>query len=355
MKIRRSCVVAALTAALVVLGAAPAYAQSSGGGSDDLSLLLIVAAVTAGVGAFLLIVILFGRPTTSRTAAVRGRLGSAYGEEEAKGIFGKFRILRRAASRAEGVAEDRGSLGMIESALEQANMPIRPGEAIVGTIGLAIIAGIVAGALMQSLFWGVGLGILVLVIAVMLVNRVATKQRKRFESQLPDTLNLIATSLRAGYSLLQAVEAVSQEAPEPTRREFGRSMTEIRLGKSINDALQDIANRMQSQDFDWAVLAIAIQREVGGNLAEVLQTTAETMLHRNRLRREMKALTAEGRISAIVLGALPFFLFGIIWLVNPDYIQPLIESTTGIIMIIGSFILILIGIFWLTRIIKIDV
>ena len=91
------------------------------------------------------------------------------------------------------------------------------------------------------------------------------------------------------------------------------------------DALKDVAERMESVDFDWAVLAISIQREVGGNLAEVLQTAAETMLHRNRLRAEMKALTAEGRISAIVLGAMPFMLFFFLYTSNREYLQPLFE------------------------------
>ena len=127
--------------------------------------------------------------------------------------------------------------------------------------------------------------------------------------QLPDTLNLLATSLRAGYSLLQAVEAVGEEAPEPTRREFGGRWQRSGWDDPINDALDDIAERMVSQDFEWTVMAIGIQREVGGNLAEVLQTTSETMVQRNRLRREMKALTAEGRISAIVLAAAAIFLF----------------------------------------------
>ncbi|RPI21146.1 MAG: type II secretion system protein F, partial [Actinobacteria bacterium] len=93
----------------------------------------------------------------------------------------------------------------------------------------------------------------------------------------------------------------------------------------------------------------------GGNLAEVLQTTAETMLHRNRLRREMKALTAEGRISAIVLGGLPFILFGVIWIINPEYMKPLVTTAGGIIALIGSLVMILIGIFWLSRIVKVDI
>jgi tight adherence protein B len=172
--------------------------------------------------------------------------------------------------------------------------------------------------------------------------------------QLPDTLNLISTSLRAGYSLLQALEAVGEEAPDPTRREFGRAIAEIRLGMNLHDALDGIAVRMGSQDFDWTVMAIGIQREVGGNLAEVLQTTAETMVHRNRLRREMKALTAEGRISALILSIMPFGLFGFIWLTNPDYLEPLLTSTVGLIVMAGGVVFIGVGIFWMQKIVTID-
>ena len=140
------------------------------------------------------------------------------------------------------------------------------------------------------------------------------RERRRFESQLPDTLTLLSTSLRAGYSLLQAVEAVASEAPDPTAREFGRAVAEIRLGRQVVGGLEGVADRTGSEDFTWAVMAIEIQRGVGGNLSEVLQTVADTMLQRNRLRGEVKALTAEGRISAIVLAGLPFAL---VWLPVP--------------------------------------
>jgi tight adherence protein B len=209
-------------------------------------------------------------------------------------------------------------------------------------------------ALLQSLVWGVVAAAVVLVGSLLFVNNVAARTKKKFETQLPDTLNLLATSLRAGYSLLQAVEAVSSEAPEPTRREFGRAMAEIRLGRPMNDALSDIADRLDSRDFEWTVMAIGIQREVGGNLAEVLQTTAETMVQRNRLRREMKALTAEGRISAIVLSALPFGLFAVIFVSNPGYIEPLLESTIGLLVMGAGIVFIGIGIFWMSRIVKVD-
>jgi tight adherence protein B len=318
--------------------------------------LVVVAAVATAVGAFLLLVILFGGGSRHRDAAIAGRL-SAYGggKDAPKGIFAKFSLLRRAASKAEGVAEDRGNTQMIESALEQANIPLRPGEAIIGTIGLSIVAGIVIGAVTQSPFMAIGASIGILVFAFLAMKVVAGRERKKFNRQLPDTLTLTSTSLRAGYSLLQAIEAVAQESPEPTRREFGRSLTEIRLGRPMIDALGDIAVRMESQDFEWAVLAVSIQREVGGNLAEVLQTTAEMMNMRDRLRREMKALTAEGRISAIIMAVLPFFLFGLISFVNPTYLTPLYTTGIGMALIGFAILLLVAGVAWMQKIINIEV
>jgi tight adherence protein B len=318
--------------------------------------LVVVAAVATAVGAFLLLIILFGGGQRHRDAAIAGRL-SAYGGQKdgSKGIFARFSLLRRAAYKAEGVAADRGNQQMIEAALEQANVPLRPGEAIIGTIALAVLSGIVIGALTQSIILAAAIGGGLLFAAFFAVKGVAGRERKRFNTQLPDTLTLTSTSLRAGYSLLQAVEAVAQESPEPTRREFGRALTEIRLGRPLIEALGDIGTRMESQDFDWAVLAIGIQREVGGNLAEVLQTTAETMNQRNRLRREMKALTAEGRISAIIMAVLPFFLFGLISIVNPKYLVPLYSTPVGLGMIGFAMLLLVSGVLWMQKIINIEV
>src|SRR5690606_27034654 len=123
------------------------------------------------------------------------------------------------------------------------------------------------------------------------------------------------------------------EAPNPTAREFGRAIAEARLGVTVPHALQGIVDRTQSKDFEWATMAIEIQREVGGNLAEVLTTVADTMQQRNRLKGEIRALTAEGRISAIVVGSLPFFLAGFLYVSNPGYLEPLLTTTYGQIAI----------------------
>jgi tight adherence protein B len=201
---------------------------------------------------------------------------------------------------------------------------------------------------------GVAFAVGILVV-IGLLNFLGGREKRRFENQLPDTLTLISTSLRAGYSLLQAVEAVAAEAPNPTAREFGRAIVEARLGRQVVAALQGITTRTQSQDFEWAVMAIEIQREVGGNLAEVLQTVSETMRQRNRLKGEIRALTAEGRISAIVLGILPFAMGGFLYASNPEYIGTLFSTTFGIVALIAGGLLMVAGGIWLRKIVNIEV
>jgi tight adherence protein B len=229
-----------------------------------------------------------------------------------------------------------------------------PGEAILAMFGLAAVGGVFI-AIFNSPLTGLITFAVLLVVFVFLINWAGNRERKRFEKQLPDTLTLLSTSLRAGYSLLQAIEAVASEAPDPTAREFSRAVAESRLGRSVPDALEGIVHRTQSKDFEWATMAIEIQREVGGNLAEVLQTVADTMLARNRLKGEIKALTAEGRISAVVLGSLPFALGIFLWFNNREYLQPLLDETMGRIAIVAGLVLMAGGILWLRKIVDIEV
>jgi tight adherence protein B len=327
-------------------------AQSSVGGT--MSNLVLVGAIAGGLALGLFVAILFA-PNRGMERDLSGRLGvyADMGSQDL-GFFGKIPILRRFARRAESVAQDRGVFSMIETALEQANVPVRPGEAITIAIMLSIALGGVVFLATGNWIAAIIVAAVALAVAGAAVQTVAARERSRFENQLPDTLNLISTSLRAGYSLLQAVEAVASEASDPTGREFSRAITETRLGRSPVDSLKDVAERMESKDFDWAVLAINIQREVGGNLAEVLQTAAETMVERNRLRREMKALTAEGRISAGVLGALPIFLFVFLFATNREYLEPLLRFP-GMFGLIGAGFALVIGIQWLRKIVAVDV
>ncbi len=317
--------------------------------------ILVAVAIFAVVAMFVLI-LAWGREDEERLG---GRL-RAYGTAEARasergGILSRLPIFRHLSAQAEAVAQRRGLTGAINSALDSANILLRPGEAIAAAIGLAAVAGGLVAVLMKSFLWG-GLVFLVAVLIVFaLVERVGRQERNRFVQQLPDTLTLMATSLRAGYSLVQAVESVAGESPNPTGREFGRAVAESRLGRPVVQSLQGIAERMNSEDFRWTVMAIEIQREVGGNLSEVLQTVADTMVARNRLRGEVRALTAEGRISAIVLVLIPVVLFGFLLIVNPNYLEPLLSDPIGIAALAVAGLLLVVGVFWLRRLVDIEV
>ena len=352
-KVRRIAALVALIPAILVSSAGAAMAQTPPGGSVDRELVWL-GALGVGGALFLILFLLFGnRGAVERD--LQDRLGHYANVAPGAKMRIKNPLLRRFVRQAESVAQKRGLLGNIETALDQANIPLRPGEAIAGALAASILAAVFVGVVTQSIIGGLIGAAASLMLASAAVNFVARRERNQFISQLPDTLNLISTSLRAGYSLLQALEAVGSEAPNPTQREFGRALNETRLGRPPVEALKDVAERMESVDFDWAVLAISIQREVGGNLAEVLQTAAGTMVHRDRLRREMKAPTAEGRISAIVLGIMPFLLFLFLYTTNRAYLSPLFTELRGQVAIGLAIFLLVAGIYWLTRIIKIEV
>jgi tight adherence protein B len=186
------------------------------------------------------------------------------------------------------------------------------------------------------------------------IQLAAKRRLKAFEGQLPDTLQLLAGTLRAGYSLPQGLDAVSIEIADPMGHELRRAITEAQLGRELEDALANIAERLDSPDFAWAVMAIGIQREVGGNLAEVLLTVAETMIQRDRLRREVNALTAEGRVSAAILSMLPPGLGLVMWVMNPDYVGVLFSRTIGYVMVGLAVVSGLVGLAWMKKVITID-
>jgi len=264
-------------------------------------------------------------------------------------------IIRRAVDFTGDVAQRRGLLEKLEGDLERANLPLRGAEALfflfvgVGLVSLLVFA-LTRNPLVTLIVAGVGV---VLPRAILSIQ--VRRRCKAFERQLPDTLTLMAGTLRAGYSIGQGFEAVSTEIPDPMGRELRRVVTETRLGRPLEESLEAVAERMQSDDFSWAVMAIKIQREVGGNLAELLVTVAETMTQRERLRRDVATLTAEGRMSAIVLGLLPPGLGLVMWAINPSYMSRLMQPGLGYILLGLGVVSMLIGFAWMKKIITIEV
>jgi tight adherence protein B len=276
-------------------------------------------------------------------------------EDPNAGGLAQTKVLQRAVELTGQFAENRGFLARVEGSLERADLPLRAAEAIFFYVALTVVVTALALVLSQNLIVAVLVLVAFIIIPPAYLNYKARKRQAAFVSQLPDTLQLLSGSLRAGYSLQQGVEAVSQEVEDPMGRELRRVMVEARLGRPLETALDDAATRMASPDFEWAVMAIRIQREVGGNLAELLMIVSETMLQRERLRRDVKALTAEGRISAIVLAVLPVILGFAMYVINPDYIRTLFDETVGQLLILGGIVLALIGFFWMKKVIEIEV
>jgi tight adherence protein B len=264
-------------------------------------------------------------------------------------------LLQRAVQATGDFAERRGFLTKIEGQLERANLPLRPAEAIFFYFAGIVVVFLLVLAVSGSAFSAFLALVFVALVPPAVLSFLSTRRQKQFDSILPDTLQLLASTLRGGYSLMQGVEAVSQEVSEPVGRELRRVVTEARLGRPLEESMEAVAARMDSADFGWAVMAIRIQREVGGNLAELLVTVADTMTERERLRRDVNALTAEGKISAIVLGLLPFGIGLFIMGANPGYMDPLFDETIGKALLVGAGMLMLAGFYWMKKTIEIEI
>lgn len=176
------------------------------------------------------------------------------------------------------------------------------------------------------------------------------RRRKKFTNQLGDMLTMVANALRAGFSFMQAFELISREMDAPMGKEVRLVVNEVNLGNTLETALDNMQKRVASPDFELVVTAVLIQRQVGGDLAQILDTISETIQERIRMRREVMTLTAQGRLSGIILAVLPFAMAGILTFIKPDYLKPLLEDDLGRIIIAISVISELIGIFFIKKI-----
>lgn len=264
--------------------------------------------------------------------------------------------LTAIADRAVRVADrsvqgERG--GKINARLEQAGVSMRPAEFVVLT-AIACVIGLSAGWILFGPLGGIA-GVVLAFLGVQFVLRhKANKRIAAFDEQLPDTLHLMAGSLRAGFGLLQAVDVIAAEAPSPTAEEFQRVKVEIHLGRDMDEALRAMAERVGSEDFRWVSDGIQIHREVGGDIAEIIDSVNETIRARNQTRRRIKALSAEGRMSATVLIALPIGLALLISVINPEYVAELTGSSIGRFLIGLGIAGMVVGVFWIRRIVRIE-
>ncbi|WP_314213964.1 type II secretion system F family protein [Pseudarthrobacter equi] len=235
--------------------------------------------------------------------------------------------------------------------LERAGLKTQPANFLL-MMGAGTLAGSVFGFLLGGFFFAV------LMIAVVpagmlgFLTVLESKRRSRFDEQLPDTLQMLTGSMRAGHSLLRAIDASARESDAPMSEELARIVNETRIGRDLNASMTDVAVRTRSEDFAWISQAIEIHREVGGDLAEVLDHVGETIRDRNQIRRQVKALSAEGKMSAGVLMGLPVVLFFALIFINAQYAKTFTSTVPGFLMLGAAAIMLIAGGFWLSRLIK---
>lgn len=266
-------------------------------------------------------------------------------------------VAVQAVHLGDRVMEGRESTSRTMALIERADLPWRAGEWFVLRV-VAIIVGAAALSLLMSEHRLIGflLGAVIgFALPAMALRFLAARRARRFETILPDVLILVATSLSSGFSLPQALDAIARDAAEPAAKEFSRALSEVRIGADVADALEGMASRMDSENMRWTTMAIRIQRHVGGNLAETLHTTAKTLRERAALKGQVRALSAEGRLSAYILIGLPIALFGYMLLVNYAYVSKLWTDVRGIFMLFVGLILLIIGIFWMRKTVEIEV
>ena len=243
----------------------------------------------------------------------------------------------------------------LQALLDQAGSDLPPTRFVL--ISLVTAAG---GGLISAMLLGLGLGMLLIaglsgVVPLLLLKRKRARRLARFEEQLSDALMVAARALRAGLPFSEALNLVSQEMQEPVSKEFGIVFTEINYGGDVRSALLGLLERVPSVSVMAMVTSVLIQRETGGNLAEVLDKIADVIRQRFRFQRTLRTLSAEGRLSAWILSLLPFFMAAALSAVNPDFIPMLTADPTGRKLVMASFGLLILGILWLRRIVRIDV
>ncbi|MGH8867321.1 MAG: type II secretion system F family protein [Actinomycetes bacterium] len=335
---------------------------SPGADSSAWSRALLITLVAFGLGLFALFVVALnpsllrnqGRKRTQQLARYSMEARSAGSTTQDPETHGA--IAATALEWADRAVKKRGVEEKIALQLDRAAMPFRPHEWVLirasAAAGLTAVLFLVTGSLVVSLVLGPVVGLLA---THMLVAVRASRRLKTFEQQLPDTLQLVASSLQSGFSLPQALDAAVREGEQPIAGEFARALAEARLGQPVEDALDKVADRMDSEDFRWIVMAIRIQREVGGNLAEVLSTTVKTMRERASVHRQVRALSAEGRLSAYILIALPLGVALFTWTFRREYMSPLWTELFGVAMSAGAVFLMTVGWLWMRKLVRVEV
>jgi tight adherence protein B len=242
----------------------------------------------------------------------------------------------------------------IDTLLKQADIALRPTEYVLVKVSCFVMGSLVANSMGGKVMIASIIGIICWLAPTIVAKRKRAKRIKLFEQQLADILDLIVSSLRAGQSFMQALDSACENAPYPSGKEFRRLLAELRMGIPADRAMHSLVERMPSQDMEMIVVAYLIQRTVGGPLSEVLENVGRTIRERAKIRGDIETLTAQGRISGIVIGSLPLALAAILFLINPTFILPLFTEPIGRLLLLIAIMMQVTGALLIRSIVRIE-
>ena len=318
--------------------------------------------IVGGVLAVIMLIVGIFVSMGSERSLVEERLGQ-YTEDEFDRQIAEAEDGSSALTDWVNVQVEKSSWGEgIAKNLAQADIKLKPAEYVALMVILIVLLGgvawLVGGEGIQRWVSAAIGGVIGLILPRIYVNRQKGKRLQKFDEQLPDMLNLMVNGLRAGFSTVQAMEAVSKELPAPISTEFRRLVQEMQIGIPMEQALDNLYRRIPSDDLDLIIAAINVQREVGGNLAEILDTISHTIRERVRIKGEIRVLTSQVMYSGRFLAVLPFILGGILWFLNRPYMMMFFNPETrlcGGIMVGLILILIASGYFAMNKVGDIEV
>lgn len=273
--------------------------------------------------------------------------GLRQASQESQSAQGLTDAKQRMVETTTNIIEKRSGQSL-QNKLEKSGSQLRSGEWVLGVAAITVVLasiGLLRGGIVVIVF----MVVFVPIVAWALLNRKINKRQEAFADQLPDLLQTLSSSLRSGQSLPQSIAGMAPDMASPAGDELRRVVIENRIGRDLIESFKDLAARMDSLDFDWVVRAIEINYRTGGDLSVILRRLDATIRARNQVAGAVRALTAEGRISGIVLTALPPGLMLAVQLLNPDFLKPMFEQTMGRALLVISGAMLVVGSIWLSR------
>lgn len=315
--------------------------------------MIALAALFVGLGIFVVAYGVFLR-SKGRQDRLRELLEMEL-QEPTKSPEALSELMVKAGAYAERVIERTQSAGTLKRLLTQAGSQLKAGEFVAIVAFGALLAGFAGAFLTSNMAGGVLAALAAPVVGYLWLKGRGRKRLQLIESQLPAVLQLLAGSLDSGSSLLLAMELASEEGDPPLATELGRVVTETRVGRPLLEALEAMAIRIGSKDIKWTVEAIRIQHQTGGRLADTLRVLAEFMRARLEIRGEIRTLSAEARISAKILTGLPIAIATFLFFIRPGYLEPLVDTTLGFLLLFAAVSGLVIGTLWMRKQVQVEV